>query len=569
MRDAARAALAHSAACAESEKEKEKEKRLGGGRTVLQLRGVGEGVWESTWARDLDAAPPALDTRALEAALRAVKRDDADRRDRALVEELGAQAERAALGALAAAASRAPVTRLRAAAMRVFEALARAISLCTAKNESTAARLCARALRRPLRGENLRALAHDLRVGSITYALAFCVYALVARAPTEAQRADESDSEDSDSRASGASGEPQSQSQFEEPVFLGVPAMLREARAHAFHAHARDQENTSGAEATYAEATYAEATDACRTNPADTRPNPAGGALPDPASFVFSVGDAQDGFVGYQGTVLLRGGGLLAVLPGWRGTRPDGCVFAHYVRVDPVTRVASVLRVSSARHSEGSEDEPASASVLLRFKLGVDPEDPAARVGWIDAQRDFEGNLVLAWGSFNALTGGVARSYYMGLVEADAYPSGADPFRELDKGDVDDMFAARLEAAAAIDFRDHGNVLEAVVRGGSTTVVYHDTIVKELRGIELAAVWGTAHAFVGWTFHQERVFGGTWEGAQRAGDLEAAPGSCRLQSLGLALLDERGAERRACVSIAPWWGGSKKGGREAKGDASS
>jgi len=309
--------------------------------------------------------------------------------------------------------------------------------------------------------------------------------------------------------------------------------------------------------------------------------------------------------------VLARGGGLLAVLPGWHGVRADGTAYGHFVRVDPKTRVADVLCVEShpapapapCERELRRERDPASARVLLRFKLGVDSEDPEACVGWVDAQRDFEGNLVLAWGSFNARTGGVARSYYMGLVEADAYPPGADPFRELDKDDVDVMFAARLEDAAAIDFRDHGNVLEAVVRDGDTTVVYHDTIIKELGGIELVAVWGTAHAFVGWALDTaERVPGETpnqnqnqnqnqtmrvsaWRGARRAGELKEEPLFSNLpilrtgfarqlldkeldKELGKNKKDKHGAAPAPApapvsVSIAPWWSGTVTGGGTA------
>jgi hypothetical protein len=218
--------------------------------------------------------------------------------------------------------------------------------------------------------------------------------------------------------------------------------------------------------------------------------------------------------------------------------------------VDPNTRVASVLRVTSS--SSGAVREPDAARVLLRFVLSVDEEDPSKAIGWIDAQRDFEGNLVLAWGSFNPLTGGVARSYYMGLEEADEYARGADPFREVDKGDVDDMFAARFETAAAIDFRDHGSVLEASIANGETTVVYHDTVIKILRGVRLAAIWGTAHAFVGWIRDKDgAMYAGTWHGAQGADQVEETVVKsqlCKLPHVPMAAEHES-----VSLSIAPWW----------------
>jgi hypothetical protein len=491
--------------------------------SVLELRNCGDAAWEAVCKLEPACRAHAMDVRCVETAIRALPRDDAARREEALVTTVGAQAEHVASRVFTDVLQSSQGTRTRAAALRILVTMS-STTLAWAPGNCVSDRIARDTQRRAtsalLCPSDVRAVERALQVGSITHALTFCILSLAS--PPLPDDKDRDNDKDVDSATASAF-----------PVLLGVPAMLREARPHAFlqKDDALDGDTEKALK---------------RTNPALTEPKPAGGGLPSPSSFLVCRGSSLE----YNGKVLARCGGLLSVLPGWRGIRTDTAAFAHYMCVDPHTRVASVLRVTSS--SSGAVREPDAARVLLRFVLSVDEEDPSKAIGWIDAQRDFEGNLVLAWGSFNPLTGGVARSYYMGLEEADEYARGADPFREVDKGDVDDMFAARFETAAAIDFRDHGSVLEASIANGETTVVYHDTVIKILRGVRLAAIWGTAHAFVGWIRDKDgAMYAGTWHGAQGADQVEETVVKsqlCKLPHVPMAAEHES-----VSLSIAPWW----------------
>lgn len=333
-------------------------------------------------------------------------------------------------------------------------------------------------------------------------------------------------------------------------VVAGPPARLREARPWT-------PDDSGG----------------CSVNPAATAPKAEGGALPPPQQFLYTVGrGAESGaHVALGDTVLAKGGGLLASLPGTARLDADGTARARYLRVDPDCGIATVLEVAAA-----SGGAPKATSVL-RLQLymptaseleGVGDDDGSGGGGegdttsssgggsggvidWVDAQRDWEGNLVIVWGGRNNLTGGVTWASHKGLK--DAWAKGEDPFLELDDAEVDDMFATRCEHGAAADFRDHGNLVTAHVRqveeetprgrflSPVTSVLYNDVLLAVLPGVQAIAAWGTPHAFVVWT-HDGR--GVTLRGAATPDDVEMRTAvtarAVRVPAEGVA-------------SIAPWW----------------
>lgn len=507
-------------------------------RAVLQLRDMAEEVWGSLKTTEPCFKTSAFDARGLMEALRAEPREDADGRLSVLATFLVRMAKETAQRQLTDVRHASLDAKLHAAAVliRRWEATSlrevhapepadtRLVTQITPSNAADMDTTRGRAplgaprpvmkahvdayTRRLAEGEQLttsvlRELQRGLQTSSITGVLSFCYHVLVG------------DWED----------------MFLAPLptkLLGVPAMLREARAWR----------------------------ADEKNPALIKPKAEGGALPPPTQFVYTVGKDKDGHVGYKGRVLLPGGGLLAVLPGWHGSDEEGNLFAHYWRVNPATRVASLLRVAESGTGHMTARVKLSFEVDLPEHGEEEEEEDRPVIDWIDAQRDFEGNLVLSWGGYNRLTGGVAWTCYMGLTERDEYPRGVDPFRTLEEADVDDMFVARLESAEAIDFRDHGNLMTAEVRhveevtpkgrffSPTTSVVYHQTIVNELVGVEATAVWGTAAAYVVWTKDGHAA---TVHGASERHEFQYT-----LPTRGVYKVPAMGSEA-SIVSIAPWW----------------
>lgn len=508
-----------------------KSSRVG---SVLELRDVAEAIWRDLALTEPHVLVGALDSRKLVEHLRtAAARDDVSGRLRALSMFLHDATAATVHGSLKDVRRVSFTTKVQAAVnlVRTWERTTlrgsctptRAEPVCAvaavtgggparrsvlgaskATMENVAAAMMAGYTRHEqLTVESLRAYQKTLQTASITAVLSFGYHAIVddwegmfLAMPTH--------------------------------VLLGVPAMLREARPWR-PAHG--------------------------VNPATIIPKAEGGAVPPPTQFLYTVGKGRDGHVGLGGTALLQGGGLLCVLPGWHGTTKDGVHYAHYWRVDTARQVATIIEVYEAEAGD------MQARVKLTFQLDMpEPDDDGAEdraIDWIDAQRDFEGTLVLAWGGYNPLTGGVAWTCYMGVAEKEAYVNGDDPFYPVNDADVDNMFFARLESAEAIDLRDCGSVVSAQVKyveevrhdtrllSPVTTVIYHQTVLNELGGVEAAAIWGTPSQYVVWTKdgHAATVQGATAEDEHK---------NFQFMNMSRSNVPAIGNEADI-VSIAPWW----------------
>jgi hypothetical protein len=111
-------------------------------------------------------------------------------------------------------------------------------------------------------------------------------------------------------------------------------------------------------------------------------------------------------------------------------------------------------------------------------------------INWIDCQRNQDSGLIFAWGGVDSY-GVLEWCHCCGLEEN-------GDITEVDGEDVDDMYYQRLQKGQLLDFRDHGNVLSAIVRhteqGTEGTVIYDKTLVA--KHSDLTLVWGVPTSYI-------------------------------------------------------------------------
>ena len=111
-------------------------------------------------------------------------------------------------------------------------------------------------------------------------------------------------------------------------------------------------------------------------------------------------------------------------------------------------------------------------------------------INWIDCQRNQDSGLIFAWGGVDAY-GMLEWCHCCGLEDN-------GDITEVDGEEVDDMYFQRLQKGKLLDFRDHGNVLSAIVRhtehGVEGTVVYDKSFVA--KHADLALVWGVPTCYI-------------------------------------------------------------------------
>lgn len=116
-------------------------------------------------------------------------------------------------------------------------------------------------------------------------------------------------------------------------------------------------------------------------------------------------------------------------------------------------------------------------------------------INWIDCQRNQDSGLIFAWGGVDSY-GVLEWCHCCGLEEN-------GDISEVDGEEVDDMYYQRLQKGQLLDFRDHGNVLSAIIRhheqGTEGTVIYDKTLVA--KHADLSLVWGVPTSYISVTSH--------------------------------------------------------------------